>query len=85
MENKRYLPVARTGQLRGLCRRRVFGILSAMGLMSATALIGAERFSNSFVTVEGDGVRIADDGSIHFPNAESPAALMHLIAQLGMA
>ena len=60
---------------RGLRRRRVFGILSAMGLMSATALIGAERVSNSFVTVEGDGVRIADDGSIHFPNAKSPVAV----------
>ncbi len=60
---------------RGLRRRRVFGILSAMGLMSATALIGAERVSNSFVTVEGDGVRIADDGSIHFPNAKSSVAV----------
>ena len=75
MENKRVLPAARTGRSRGLRHRRVFGILSAMGLMSATALIGAERFSNSFVTVEGDGVRIADDGSIHFPNAKSPVAV----------
>ena len=76
MKNKIEIsPAARTGQLRGLRRRRVFGILSAMGLMATTALIGAERVSNSFVTVEGDGVRIADDGSIHFPNAKSPVAV----------
>ena len=54
---------------------RKFGILSAMSLVVATALLGADRAANSFVTVEGEGVRVADDGSIHFPNATEPVAV----------
>ena len=33
---------------------RKFGILSAMSLMTATALVGADKVVNSFVAVEGD-------------------------------
>ena len=50
----------------------------ALGMAGAVCLASlsfAASFTNSFVTVEGDGVRIADDGSIHFPNAKSPVAV----------
>ena len=39
-----------------------FSILLAMGLVASTALVGAERAVNAFLTVEGGGVD--DDGSI---------------------
>ena len=45
-------------------RMREFGILSAMSLVAATALVGADRAVNSFVTVEGEGVSLDADGSI---------------------
>ena len=40
------------------------GILLAMGLTAATALVGADRAVNAFLLVEGDGVSIESDGSI---------------------
>ena len=40
------------------------GILLAMGMIAATALVGADRAVNAFLAVEGDGVSIDDDGSI---------------------
>ncbi len=40
------------------------GIILAMGLTAATALVGADRAVNAFLAVEGDGVSIDDDGSI---------------------
>ena len=64
-----------------------FVIISAMGLAAATALTGAAaavgaapsgsdgRAMNAFVVVEGEGVRVADDGSVHFPNAKSPVSV----------
>ncbi len=33
------------------------------------------RVSNSFVTVEGEGVCVADDGRIHFSGSESPVSV----------
>ena len=56
-------------------RMRKFGILSAMGLVAATALVGADCVVNSFVTVEGEGARAAADGSIHFANATGPVSV----------
>ena len=40
------------------------GILLAMGMIAATALVGADRAVNAFLAVDGDGVSIDDDGSI---------------------
>ena len=41
-----------------------YGILLAMGMTAATALVGADRAVNAFLAVDGDGVSIDDDGSI---------------------
>ena len=41
-----------------------YGILLAMGMIAATALVGADRAVNAFLAVDGDGVSIDDDGSI---------------------
>ena len=64
---------------------RKYAILLAMGLTAsiASAVLAAVetpigrggRVSNSFVTVEGEGVCVADDGRIHFSGSESPVSV----------